>query len=45
VHRPIDLQRLILDREEGDVVTVTVWRDGSELTFDIELEVVPVESD
>lgn len=45
VHRPIDLQRLILDREEGDVVTVKVWRDGSELTFDIELEVVPVESD
>ncbi|TVP87353.1 MAG: PDZ domain-containing protein [Thioalkalivibrio sp.] len=45
VQRAIDLQRVILDRGEGDVVTVTVWRDGSELSLEIELEVVPVEDD
>ncbi|MFO8152135.1 MAG: trypsin-like peptidase domain-containing protein [Thioalkalivibrio sp.] len=45
VRRAIDLQRVVLEREEGDVVTVTVWRDGSERSFEIELEVVPVEAD
>jgi serine protease Do len=43
VTRAIDVQRVVLQREAGDVVTVTVWRDGSELEFRVALEVVPVE--
>ncbi len=38
----IDVQRIILQREAGDVVTVTVWRDGSETELAIALEVVPL---
>jgi serine protease Do len=45
VRRAIDLQRVILERAAGDVVTLTVWRDGSELTLEIALRVVPVERD
>lgn len=45
VRRAIDLQRVVLDRGEGDVLNVTIWRDGSELSLEIELEVVPVEAD
>jgi serine protease Do len=44
VRRAIDLQRVILEREAGDVVTLTVWRAASELTLEIALEVVPVEA-
>lgn len=43
VTQPIDIQRVILDRDEGDVVTLKVWREGSEHEVDVELEVVPVE--
>ena len=45
VRRAIDLQRVILELEAGDVVTLTVWRDGDELTLEIALEVVPLEAD
>ncbi len=43
VRQPLDIQRVILERDEGDVVTLTVWRDGAELEVEIALEVVPVE--
>ena len=41
VRRAIDLQRVVLERGEGDVVTLTLWRDGSERELEIALEVVP----
>jgi serine protease Do len=43
VARAIDVQRVVLQRAAGDVVTLTIWRDGSELQLGIALEVVPVE--
>ena len=36
-----DLQALVLEREEGDVVTLTVWRDGREREVEVTLRVVP----
>ena len=43
VARAIDIQRVILEREAGDVVTVTLWRDGRETEVEVVLEVVPIE--
>jgi serine protease Do len=43
VRRLIDLQRVVLEHGEGDVVTLTVWRDGEERQVDVRLEVVPAE--
>ncbi|WP_245795269.1 S1C family serine protease [Thioalkalivibrio denitrificans] len=40
VNRAVDVQRVILEREEGDVVTVTVWRDGEERELEVTLSVV-----
>ncbi len=36
----LDLQRVVLERDAGDEVTLTVWRDGEERTVDVVLEVV-----
>ncbi len=36
-----DLQAIVLEREEGDVVTLTVWRDGQEREVQVTLRVVP----
>ena len=43
VARALDVQRIILEREAGDVVTVTLWRDGRETELEIALAVVPIE--
>lgn len=43
VARALDVQRIILAREAGDVVTVTLWRDGREIALEIALELVPIE--
>ena len=43
VARAIDVQRVVLEREAGDVVTVTLWRDGSEIEVEIALELVPID--
>ncbi|WP_404365003.1 S1C family serine protease [Marinobacter sp.] len=40
VAQAIDVQRVVLKRGEGDEVTLTLWRDGSERKVDVELEVV-----
>nr|WP_232196823.1 trypsin-like peptidase domain-containing protein [Thioalkalivibrio sp. ALJ15] len=45
VTRPIDIQRVILGREEGDVVTLRVWRDGTEREVEVALEIVPLGED
>jgi serine protease Do len=37
---PEELQRLILGKGEGDVVTLRVWRDGEERDVEVTLEVV-----
>jgi serine protease Do len=36
-----DIQRHILEKEEGDRVRVTAWRDGSERVVEVELALVP----
>jgi serine protease Do len=36
-----DLQAVVLERSEGDVLTLTVWRDGRERQVDVTLRVVP----
>ncbi len=36
-----DLQALVLEHDEGDVITLTVWRDGRERQVDVTLQVVP----
>jgi serine protease Do len=36
-----DIQRHILEKEEGDRVQVTTWRDGSERVVEVELALVP----
>lgn len=43
VGRALDVQRVVLEREAGDVVTVTIWRDGGETDVEIALELVPIE--
>ncbi len=43
VTRAIDVQRVVLERDAGEVVTVTIWRDGSETELEIALELVPIE--
>jgi serine protease Do len=43
VRRLIDLQRVVLEHGDGDIVTLTVWRDGEERRVDVRLEVVPTE--
>lgn len=43
VGRAIDVQRVVLERQAGDVVNVTIWRDGREIDLEIALEVVPIE--
>jgi len=40
LRRIIELQRVILDREAGDTVELTVWRDGRERRVEVTLEVV-----
>jgi serine protease Do len=40
VRRLIDLQRVVLEHEAGDVVTLKVWRDGEEREVEVRLEVV-----
>lgn len=43
VDRAIQLQKIILGRGAGDVVTVKVWRDGQERNVEVMLEIVPLE--
>jgi serine protease Do len=43
VQRLIDLQRVVLEHEAGDVVTLKVWRDGEEREVDVRLEVVGID--
>jgi serine protease Do len=43
VQRLIDLQRVVLAHEAGDVVTLKVWRDGEERKVDVRLEVVGID--
>jgi serine protease Do len=43
VERPIHLQQIILDADPGDVIDLTVWRNGEERELDVRLEVVPPE--
>ncbi|AGA35350.1 periplasmic serine protease [Thioalkalivibrio nitratireducens DSM 14787] len=45
VTRAIDVQRAVLQRGAGDIVTVTIWRDGQELDLEIALEVIPREDE
>ncbi|MBS3805419.1 MAG: trypsin-like peptidase domain-containing protein [Oleiphilaceae bacterium] len=40
VARPIDVQREVLERNEGDTLTLTLWRDGQERQAEITLEVL-----
>jgi serine protease Do len=40
VRRTIDLQRIILEKEAGDTVDLTVWRDGETRKVSVTLEVV-----
>jgi serine protease Do len=40
VARPIDVQRVVLEHDEGDVITLRVWRDGVEREVKVTLEVV-----
>jgi serine protease Do len=41
--RVIDIQQIILERAPGDIVEVTVWRNGEERTVPVTLEVVSQE--
>jgi len=43
VARLIDLQQVVLEREAGETVNLTVWREGSEQQVEVTLEVVPTE--
>ena len=43
VGSPGDLQRAVFAKDEGDTVTLTVLRDGEEITVDVTLSVVPQE--
>lgn len=43
VSRAVDIQRIILERGEGDVVTLRLWREGNEREVDVPLEVVEVQ--
>ncbi len=36
-----DLQAVVISKEEGDVVTLRVWRDGEERDVEVTLRVVP----
>lgn len=45
VERAIQLQQVILARGDGDVVSVTLWRDGKERQVNVKLEVVPLEEE
>lgn len=45
VERAIHLQQVILDAEPGDIISLSVWRDGEERRLDVRLEVVPPETD
>jgi serine protease Do len=40
VRRFIELQRIVLEHEAGDVITLTVWRDGQERDVEVVLQVV-----
>ena len=40
LRRVIELQRVILEREAGDTVKLTVWRDGEARRVEVTLEVV-----
>jgi serine protease Do len=40
VSDPSELQRLVLGKSDGDVVTLKVWRNGEERDVDVTLEVV-----
>lgn len=43
VERAIDVQKVVLQQEAGDEVTLEVWRDGETREVDVKLQVVPVE--
>lgn len=43
VERPIDLQKVVLQHEAGNEVTLEVWRNGDTREVDVELKVVPVQ--
>ncbi|WP_006746685.1 S1C family serine protease [Thioalkalivibrio paradoxus] len=45
VARAIDVQRVVLQRDAGDIVTVTIWRDGEAMDLEVALEVVPREDE
>jgi serine protease Do len=40
VARAMDVQRVVLEHDEGDVVTLRVWRDGAEREVEVTLSVV-----
>lgn len=40
VQSALDLQQVILDREAGDTVSLTVWRQGREYDIEVMLEVI-----
>jgi serine protease Do len=40
VRRFIELQRIVLEHEAGDVITLMVWRDGEVRSVDVVLEVI-----
>lgn len=42
IERPIDLQQVVLEHNQGDEVSLEVWRGGETHQVDVELEVVPV---
>jgi len=41
----IDLQRIVLQKEAGDVISLTVWREGEERTVEVPLQVVQEEQE
>ncbi len=43
VRRTIELQKVVLEREAGDTVTLEVWHDSQIRSVDVTLEVVPVD--